>query len=138
MTQTLDQQRAKFAYDAVCKVKPESWAGKYKSYAKKVPMLIKTNGLGATLAFMKGKKKGEEAYRHLLETTEGWLKGAEHTKEFFNEPKKGHGNQKSQDLIEKIVDLDSDDYRYVTLEVMAFYGWLKRFVEAEIDKEGDD
>jgi CRISPR-associated protein Cmr5 len=123
--QTLDQQRAEHAFKAVRDVvdKPAGDSGKYKSYAKKVPMMIKTNGLGATLAFMKGKQRKENAYKLLLEATETWLKKADTTVDVFSD---------SEDLLKTLVTQNSDDYRRVTLEVMALYGWLRRFVEAEI------
>lgn len=139
--QTLDQQRAKHAFEAVRKViddddaarkaadkKAKENAGKYKSYAKKVPMMIKTNGLGATLAFMKGKHK-EAAYKLLLEVTTTWLKQADTTADIFTD---------SPDLLKTLVAQNSDDYRRVTLEVLALFGWLKRFVEAEIEKAEED
>lgn len=151
MSQTLEQQRAKHAFKAVRDVVDNHAedSGKYKSYAKKVPMMIKTNGLGATLAFMKGKSKKETAYHLLLETTTAWLKKADTTFDLFTPSsslRQAQGaNRQAQgtadaDLLDTLVKQNSDDYRRVTLEVMALYGWLRRFVEAEIDKEdnGDD
>ncbi len=141
MSETLDQQRAKHAFKSVRKVidddaarksadkpdkKAKENAGKYKGYAKKVPMMIKTNGLGAALAFMKSKSKKEPAYGFLLQATTDWLKKADTTADVFTD---------SSDLLERLVEQNSDDYRRVTLETLALFGWLKRFVEAEIEKE---
>ena len=68
--QRLEQGRAKHAYDAASAEKAKK-SKDYKQYAKKVPMLIKTNGLGATLAFMAAKGG---AYKTILEDIQGWIK----------------------------------------------------------------
>ena len=62
---TLENGRASVAYKFAEEGKsvPEGYEYKdteYKSYVKKMSVLIKTNGLGQTLAFIKSKRKKEE------------------------------------------------------------------------------
>ncbi len=74
----LERGRAKFAYD---KANSAITNKEYKQWAKKVPMMIKTNGLGATLAFLKSKEKDKQGkltekgllYQHISD----WLKDDE-------------------------------------------------------------
>ncbi|TVM02758.1 MAG: type III-B CRISPR module-associated protein Cmr5 [Candidatus Brocadia sp. WS118] len=130
----LERGRAEFAYQRAKKVKDsyDDISGNYKSYVKKLPMLIKTNGLGAALAFIysKGwqKKKSEKpyAYKLLYEDIADWLRSDE--KQLI----KLENNEK---LIEGVISLDSSTYRAVTVEVLAFLAWLLRFADGLIEKE---
>ncbi|GBE54825.1 CRISPR system Cmr subunit Cmr5 [archaeon BMS3Bbin15] len=127
----LEQGRAKFAYDCAKKGSEIEKRKEYKSYVKKIPMLIKTNGLGATFAFIKSKstsdkKKAGYAYQLIYNQTKDWLK---------NDNKRLLNIGKDDDLVEKIISLDSVEYRTVTIEVLAFFNWLKRFAEGLIEEE---
>jgi CRISPR-associated protein Cmr5 len=54
----IEQGRATYAFKVVQEVsdnEPKKLKENYKSVAKKLPVLIKTNGLGQTLAFVKSK-----------------------------------------------------------------------------------
>lgn len=131
----IEQGRASFAYTCAEKGKGIKKYSEYKSYTKKIPMMIKTNGLGAAFAFVKSKgsadkKKSGFAYTLLYEQTTDWLK---------QDPKKLIALHDDDDLVEKIITLTSQEYRAVTIEVLAFFNWLKRFAEGLIgDKEGTD
>ena len=99
-------------------------AKKYKSHVKKMPMMIKTNGLGAAAAFAFSKSKGTDVtWALLLEHIEKWLieKG-----DFVVGEK----------LHKKAIELESLKYRALTIEVFAFLNWLSRFAEGLI--EGED
>jgi CRISPR-associated protein Cmr5 len=67
--QTIEQQRATQAWELVSQVKEEGtkFQKEYDSWVKKVPVLILTNGLGQTLAFLtsKGDSAKERLYQHL-------------------------------------------------------------------------
>lgn len=100
----------------------------YKSYVKKIPMLIKTNGLGATFAFMLSKRDtykfiGEQILEWLKNDEKGILPNAESIKSF-------------EDLNKKVASLNSPEYRALTIEVLVFFNWLRRFAEGLI--EGDE
>ncbi len=69
---TLEQERAKFAYEKVMSVKGKSFEEEYARYVKSAPALILTNGLGNTLAFFRSKKK--DGYDKLLEHIAEWLR----------------------------------------------------------------
>lgn len=70
----LEQGRAEFAYNCVKRANVElgNKAKEYKSYSKKIPSMILTNGLGQTLAFVKA--KSEKAYELLYEQMTEYLK----------------------------------------------------------------
>jgi CRISPR-associated protein Cmr5 len=119
----VEQGRANFAY--ICAEKGKSIGKEYKSNVKKLPMLIKTNGLGSALAFFFSKGK-EETKPHglIVKQIHEWLK--KNNPDIFNS---------QTDLIKKITELDSFQYRIITNEVMSFLNWLKRFSDGLINEE---
>lgn len=132
--QRLEQGRAKHAYGAATAIATSTSIKdkdkkEYKSYTKKVPMLIKTNGLGATLAFMKAKGK---AYQLILNSIENWLKEDIKFSAIVKEIK---GDDLGDDLMGKIVNCDSNCYRALTIEILAYLNWLKRFADGLIKED---
>lgn len=121
----LEQGRAKFAYICAIEGSKSSKPNDYKPYVKKIPMLIKTNGVGETFAFVNS-KKSNEAYRLIYDQTTKWI---------IKDDKRLFDMKEGDDLVEKIISLDSTQYRAVTNEIMAFFNWLRRFVDGLI--EGD-
>ncbi|MBT9132149.1 MAG: hypothetical protein DDT33_00661 [Firmicutes bacterium] len=130
---SLEQERAKRAWECINEVKGQKYAKEYDSLAKSAPANIQINGLGQTLAFLrakgfgKGKPKENEnnahyqLFRHLSE----WVKG-----------QLGLKTKDSEDLLSWVVNsAATDEYRRATTEAMVFLSWLKRFAEAEL---GDD
>ena len=99
-------------------------ADNYKSYVKKIPMMILNNGLGATFAFIYSKKQKNEAYGLIYTQVDEWLQES-----YINKPK-------NSDLIKWIINQNSQEYQAITNEVLAFLGWLKRFADGMI--EGDE
>lgn len=146
--QGIEQGRAKTAYDCVVKAKEDieqkirednkdesdeklkekidKKQKEYKSYAKKIPMMIKTNGLGATLAFIKSKRK--KTYDYIYDNIVEWL--------IQKDPKKLLELKPNEELMDRVISINSPEYRAVTIEVLAFLSWLRRFAEGLI--EGDD
>jgi len=127
----LEQGRAKFAYACVLESSKIDKKKEYKSYVRKIPILIKTNGLGPTFAFIKSKRNNDKskpgyAYHLIYEQTKQWLKKDEKSLLTIN---------KDDDLVEKIISLDSPAYRALTNEVLAFFNWLSRLVEGMIEGE---
>jgi CRISPR-associated protein Cmr5 len=131
----IEQGRAKFAYECVSKAsqKEATYCKEYKAYVKKVPMMIKTNGLGATLAFILSKAKEDaktkerNPYRLIYDQTAEWLQ---------TDQKKLIELADKKQLIREIITLDSARYRVVTFEVLALFIWLRRFADGLI--EGED
>lgn len=122
----LEGGRAAFAYKCV-DGKGKSLGKDYKSHVKNIPMMIKTNGLGATFAFVKSKNK--KTYDLIEEQTHEWLKDCLTTKHFF---------VNSTDLVKNIIELKSPEYRAVTTEVLALFNWLKRFSDGLIQDESEE
>ena len=122
--QRLEQGRAKHAFDAATEAAKNADKEDYKSYTKKVPMLIKTNGLGATVAFMQAKGK---AYQTILNNLENWLKQDVKFSAIYD---KIEGT-----LVNKIISCNTNEYRALTTEALAYLGWLKRFADGLIKKE---
>lgn len=125
--QKLEQGRAECAYKRVLGFKEanpgKSTLDEYKSYSKKFPMMVKTNGLGSALAFIESKQK--KAYNRIYDDLTDWLK---------NDHKK-IVDLSSGDLLQKVVSMDdSARYRALTNEVLAFMNWHRRFTEALLDK----
>lgn len=123
----LEQGRAEFAYK--CASEGAKIGSEYKAYVKKIPMFIKTNGLGATFAFVFSKSRGdsgnrENAYKLIYDQTKKWLKQDEKALIDLNG---------DCDLVNKIIGLPSSQYRAVTIEVLSFFSWLRRFVEGLIE-----
>jgi CRISPR-associated protein Cmr5 len=104
---------------------------KYKSNVKNLPMYIKTNGLGATFAFVLSKSGNssleKKAWFLIYYQMKGWLKN--HKKYLLD-------GKENEDLVKILIQLDSSKYRAVTIEVLAFFNWLRRFAEGLI--EGDN
>jgi CRISPR-associated protein Cmr5 len=117
---TLEQERAKAAWDKVATVKGKPWAGKYGQLARSAAADIQANGLGQTLAFWRA--KGEEQHKALLAHVSEWV---------------GRRlNLSGGDLLQWVVHTaDSDGYRRATAEAISFLVWLRRFAEAELPRE---
>ncbi len=119
---TLDQRRARHAWAAVQKIKNQREGMKeYGREAKKLPIRILNSGLGAALAFLCAKAKGEKiALTQLHEDLGSWvLKG------------RGIKSCNPENLLNSIVRGDGVFLRMATDEALAYLQWLNRFVEAE-------
>jgi len=128
----IEQGRASFAYKKVEEAREQlgEAAQKYKSYVKKIPMYIKTNGLGATLAFIKSKflpKNGDKVYELIYQQLGEWLKRDD--KELV---------PADEDLTLAVISMNSTEYRAVTNELLAMLNWLRRFADGLIEGEADD
>jgi CRISPR-associated protein Cmr5 len=118
--QKLEQGRADFAFKSAV-TGYNSHQKEYAPAVKKLPMMIKTNGLGATLAFMfsKGKTLGT-----ILKNIEDWVNNADNLKTQLILKNTDGGT-----LVQKVLNLNSSEYRIVTTEVMAYLNWVRRFAD---------
>jgi len=128
----LEKGRAEFAYRCVEKAieifKDNSKKQKeYKSYTRKIPTMILSNGLGQTLAFVKAKSEKGNAYDLIYSQLTEYMKSA-HTVR-IQMPKE------KNDFVEWVISCDSSKYRYITQEILAFLNWLRRFAEGLIEGE---
>ena len=116
-TRGIEQGRAKFAYDSVNEVaqnSDENMKKKYKSGAKKLPVLIKTNGLGQALAFINKRDDGNDK---LYDTIGEWLID----KQLI---------EANQELVNTVIKKPSNEYRQITTETLALLNWIRRFVDS--------
>lgn len=143
----LEQGRAKFAYLCALEGRDISknfligteWYFdiKYKSYVKKVPALIKTNGFGPTFAFIKSnceKEKNGKKAGYKDNPKNGYDLIYKQTSEWFNFDEKKILNV-NNDLIEEIISCESPVYRAATIEVLSLFIWLIRFSDGLIEGE---
>lgn len=129
---TLEQGRADFAFKAATEGSKLSKASEYKAYVKKLPMYIKTNGLGAAMSFAFAKGNGKDAkadtnkaWGLIYAQIEDWLKNHWELSE-LNEGER---------LMENLLKMESAEYRATTIEVLALLNWMRRFAEGLITKD---
>jgi CRISPR-associated protein Cmr5 len=129
LQKTLEQKRAEQAWECVQKVtkKSQEFKKKYGSLARKVPMLVLTNGLGQTLAFLKAKGKSDPADEHTVLFR--------HLSDWVLSQVAPNTTASNGDLLQWVLHNDSVAYRRATTEALAFLNWLKRFAEAELPTE---
>ena len=121
--QTLDQQRARAAWEAT---EAATVNKEYVSLCSGAPVLILTNGLGPALAFLLAKAEGEEGHHLRLANALGaWV-----LRRAPDADKNGRG------LMRAITLANIPTYRRYTTEALAYLNWLKRFAVAT--GEGDD
>ena len=117
----LEKDRATFAYSCVIDANNDHKIKKdYKSYVKKIPMMVLNNGLGATFAFVYSKKKNGNAYELIDTQIQKWFKIDE-----------------KEDLVKWIIEQNSSEYRATTNETLALFNWLKRFADGMIEEESN-
>lgn len=128
----LENGRAEFAYACVEKAKkPDSnkyvyKPAEYKSHVKKIPVLIQTNGLGNTLAYLISKGKTNDpknAYNLIYEQISEWLRSDSTGCALLPQDK---------DLLKFVISRSSPIYRQITTETLAFLNWLRRLAEGLI------
>ena len=130
MAQTLDQMRAKFAWEAArgAHVKLKNFSD-YKNLAKGAPALIMGNGLMPALAFYKS--RGKEHATLLMQDILNWLAqdGAKFT---------GKAASPSFDaMMQAMQSADSIAYMRQTDEALALLKWLRQFADSVGNGKGD-
>lgn len=155
---SLEQERAKFAYNAISDVKEENSEiqKKYSSYVKSAPVMTLTNGLAATLTFYLSKMKMEsdteypevwkEIRRHRARE-ESRLEGKPErvayaylfcqTSTWLAEKSNlGRGMTGGKDPLKFMLE-DADVLKTLrmTQETLHLLNWMKRFADAMLEKE---
>lgn len=124
---TLDQRRAQHAWQAVEQARGLKGGDSqnFAQEAKRLPVRIKTAGLGQALAFL-GAKAGKDDHRsRLLTELSNWLLDERN----LATPRKD--TEPHQRLILAIIDGDANLLRRATEEALLYLQWLTRFSEAE-------
>lgn len=122
MTQTLDQQRAAFAWD--CASAGMRQCGKeYKGLAKGAPALIMNSGLMPTLAFYNGKTGSAKLLlEQLLAGLSLRLKPNPQPRSF-------------DEFMRRLQSSNGQDYLRYTDEALEILKWIRQFVDAVDTKE---
>jgi len=125
----IEQGRADAAFRAVKQfVSGNRSLKEYRAYSKKIPMLVKTNGLAATFAFM-NTKKDEDAHVVIGKEIIAWLRT---TDSDLDTRLNGNDSKKLNGAIEYLLSTSSDNYRLLTSETFAYMNWHRRFAEGMI------
>ncbi len=127
------QEFAKKAFEYVKEVKNEhkDVEGKYLSYVKKFPVMIKTNGLLAALSFEYAKSNGDNWKENGGEKKAHGLL-LNHIARFW-----GYENDESSNfqLIKDMVKWDSLTVIRKTDEIINLLNWMRRFAEGMLKEE---
>ncbi|HIH73374.1 MAG: CRISPR-associated protein, Cmr5 family [Thermococcales archaeon 44_46] len=155
---SLEQKRAKFAYEAVTKVKEISNSRdkniqkKYASYVKSAPALILTNGLPSTLAFYLSKiKEGETEYTKIKEELEKFEKGEKafenkaeriayaylfyQISEWLAKRSPNRITEGMDPLQYMLKESEVQTMIHLTRETIKLLSWMRRFADAMLEKE---
>lgn len=121
MSQTLDQQRAAFAWE--CASAGMKQHGKeYKVLAKGAPALIMNSGLMPTLAFYAGKG---DTHKMLLKHLAGWF-----SKRFAGRQEYRPAPTKFEEVMAHLHGKSSEFYMEATDEALEILKWIRQFVDA--------
>ena len=126
---TLDQRRARHAWEAVARMAEHS-DGLQKAYrreAKRLPVRILTAGLGHALAFLNA--KSNDGNEQLLRDVADWVLEKRRRPDGDNE------RPEASALIKKIIGSNGIFLQVATDEVLAYAQWLNRFAEAVLKDE---
>jgi len=125
---SMEQKRAKFAWECVKKQGENKDYKKYKEYrnlAKSAPAMIMSNGLMQLLAFLEGKK---EVHHSLGEHIADWLQQQ-------GIAPKANGGDKYRNLMDTLAAMESTEYQRATEEALAFLRWLRHLADSVVVSE---
>jgi len=155
---TNEQNRAKFAYDAILEVKSDKSdiQKKYSSYVKSAPVLILSNGLPSTLAFYLSKMKLKDSTKYTDIKSEIDKYRASKPNKFENKSERvayaylfyhiswwlaekannGRGLTNGKDPLKFMLE-EADVFKVIQLtrESIALLNWMRRFADAMLEKE---
>lgn len=131
---TLDQRRAQHAWRSVegARSLGKEDRKNFAREAKRLPVRIKTAGLGQSLAFLAAKSNDGDHRIRLLTELGDWILSE---RRLAPRPA-GSGDRNA--LIQTIIAGDADLLRQVTEEALLYLQWLTRFSEAEFKPDEDD
>ena len=122
--QTLDQQRAAFAWHAVTDAKNKLPDFKdFKNLAKGAPALIMGNGLMPALAFYESRGKGPAS--SLNNAISAWL-----VQRYASEATMKPLPKRYAELMERLLVAPSLFYMAATDETLSMLRWLRQFADA--------
>lgn len=130
----IDKEKVNKAYNIVESVlQNKELSVKFKSHIKNIPMYIFNNGLIATVIFIKKKAgKGEKIEE------KSYTKIKDMLLEYYNEELNEGEEIELEDLIPRLIQLDSKEYRYCTIAFLSYLEWVKKFSESLIEDTQED
>jgi len=124
MAQTLDQQRAAYAWDAVKRARSVvTEFDDFKNLAKGAPAMIMGNGLMPALAFYAS--RGKPPASALNDVINGWLAIRFMADAAFKPLPKSYS-----EVMERLLQAPSSFYMQATDETLALLKWLRQFADA--------
>jgi CRISPR-associated protein Cmr5 len=129
LLKTVEQERAKAAWKNIDEVNADpndDSKRKYRTLVQSFPAMIQNAGLGQALAFLCAKARKEPAHKRLYDHLSSWIA----------EQKKWPQDER-ENLLKWLTENSSQEYRHVTVEIIAYTRWLKRFAEAELPEGGE-
>lgn len=138
MDQTYQQLRAKYALRKVKEVTdlPDEKAGvkgRFKAYSKQLPIMIQSNGLGMTLAYIFSKsqagseRKSDEAM--------AWYMLFDLLREWLVHHHQAWGDTHEECIHTLLMDGTQQQYQLAQLESMALLYWVKEYSNGLIEGE---
>lgn len=129
-----EHERAAFVYEKINAIKEKENAEtrkKFRSLMRSLPLMIRTNGLGTSVAFLYSKTKGRREQKR-----DESCKQTEHTiaYDLLQEWLRSRDMIKEESLITIIINQDSNTYRMLLQETMALLVWAKLFAEGMLDE----
>lgn len=123
----LSRNRAETAFVNAKSGSKKDFKAEYKSLVLKLPALVKTNGLLATIAFLFSRRKSVSGKGHelLYGQIAEWLKKSGVVK---------FPNGSYEYFAKVLTELSYAEVRVATNEALAYLSWLKRFTEGLIEK----
>ena len=118
LSQTLDQERAQYAWTKVVEV-TENFQD-FKRVAEGAPALVMSNGLMQALAFYKHKN-----HDALLEAVLEWVR-----RRVFPDAQVNPQADLFVAVMERLTRCDADEYFRATEEALAILGWIREFAKA--------
>lgn len=126
----LKREKANFALRKINEIKTKDFASKFKSHISNLPMYIYSDGIIATYAFILKKSRLNESnadnrsYREIKEIIEKII-----------ETNLSH--KEDEELLECLIEIESPEYRTITLNILSYLEWIVRFSDAVIEDKED-
>ena len=119
---SIDQNRAKYAWEYAEESKSKAFKEKYKSHVREFPMLVLTCGLVNAVAFANEKGESDGGWKLLYGHLEKWLK-IDSGQTVLNFDSNG-----LLPALLTITPTDIQKMRFLANETISLFTWLKRFV----------
>ena len=137
VTQTIQQQRAAFAFKQVSALVNKEEAGRFRAYANSLPALVQMNGIGQAMAFVFSKQSGKgveaKGWAVLYQLVSQWL--CDNERNIFDNTT---FDNKSADLMQALVSHDQACYRLAQVECQALLVWVRQFARALLKDDGKE